>query len=129
MSYAEQEAMVPRLLAELETLRTELAKHRLSDEARTVLEEQLCDECPDYSTVILGMHGFIERLMEERAAKREPPRPNPVVAICGECRLELRRVMNYVCNKLNCPVRELGPPLTPSEASGEQRGATDGEGG
>jgi hypothetical protein len=29
--------------------------------------------------------------------------PNPVVAICGECGLELHRVMGYVCSRENCP--------------------------
>lgn len=38
-----------------------------------------------------------------------PPRrpvpldPNPTVAICGACGLELKRVMGYSCNRPDCP--------------------------
>lgn len=34
-----------------------------------------------------------------------PPRPpfNPVVAKCGACGLELRRVMMYCCQRSDCP--------------------------
>lgn len=31
------------------------------------------------------------------------PDPNPVVARCGECGLDLRRVMHYVCMNPRCP--------------------------
>lgn len=31
------------------------------------------------------------------------PGPDPTVAICGECGLELKRVMGYVCTNHNCP--------------------------
>ena len=31
--------------------------------------------------------------------------PNPVVAVCGECGLEIRQVMMYSCGKINCPVQ------------------------
>jgi hypothetical protein len=35
-----------------------------------------------------------------------PPRdPNPVIAICGECGLELRQVMHYACGQARCPVK------------------------
>lgn len=34
--------------------------------------------------------------------------PNPVVAICGQCGLNLRRVMGYVCINSRCPTG-LGP--------------------
>lgn len=29
--------------------------------------------------------------------------PNPVIAVCGECGLELHEVMGYVCMRSNCP--------------------------
>jgi len=29
--------------------------------------------------------------------------PNPVVAICGKCGLELRAIMNFSCSKTGCP--------------------------
>lgn len=29
--------------------------------------------------------------------------PNRVMSVCGECGLELRMVMGYVCSKSNCP--------------------------
>lgn len=29
--------------------------------------------------------------------------PNPTVAICGACGLELKRVMSYSCNRSDCP--------------------------
>lgn len=32
------------------------------------------------------------------------PTPNPVIAICGECGLEIKQVMGYSCQKSNCPV-------------------------
>ena len=38
------------------------------------------------------------------------PGPNPVQAVCGECGIELHRVMGYVCPKMNCPTG-LGPTL------------------
>lgn len=31
--------------------------------------------------------------------------PNPIVAICGECNLELRRVMGYSCGNPRCPIQ------------------------
>ena len=36
-------------------------------------------------------------------SERQPSEPNPVCAICGECGLELRRVMSYSCPRTNCP--------------------------
>lgn len=33
----------------------------------------------------------------------KPQENNPVVAICGECNLELRMVMWYACNNPRCP--------------------------
>lgn len=32
-----------------------------------------------------------------------PQEANPIVAICGECGLELRQVMGYVCGHPRCP--------------------------
>lgn len=32
-----------------------------------------------------------------------PGDPNPIVAVCGECGLDLRAVMGYVCSHSNCP--------------------------
>ena len=37
------------------------------------------------------------------------PEPNPVVAVCGECDMEIRRVMGFVCGRARCPLR---PKLT-----------------
>lgn len=34
-----------------------------------------------------------------------PVEPNPVVAKCGECGLEIRRVMNFVCPNERCPIQ------------------------
>lgn len=31
------------------------------------------------------------------------PRNDGVIAICGECGLELQRVMGYCCPRANCP--------------------------
>ena len=31
------------------------------------------------------------------------PDPNPIVAICGECGLQLYRVMSYCCGNPRCP--------------------------
>ena len=33
-----------------------------------------------------------------------PGMPNPPVAMCGECGLEIRQVMHYVCGNPRCPV-------------------------
>lgn len=35
----------------------------------------------------------------------EPYEPNPVVAICGQCGIELRKVMMYCCMNSRCPVQ------------------------
>lgn len=29
--------------------------------------------------------------------------PNPTVAICGECGIELKQIMGYCCQHANCP--------------------------
>lgn len=29
--------------------------------------------------------------------------PNPIIAVCGVCNLELRQVMHYVCGHDRCP--------------------------
>jgi hypothetical protein len=29
--------------------------------------------------------------------------PNPTVAVCGECGLEMKRVMGYCCGNSRCP--------------------------
>ena len=44
-------------------------------------------------------------------AREVPPSydPNPTVAICGACGLEIKQIMGYVCNKSNCPTG-LGSP-------------------
>lgn len=34
--------------------------------------------------------------------------PNPTIAVCGECGLELKHVMGYVCSNSRCPCG-LGP--------------------
>lgn len=30
--------------------------------------------------------------------------PNPAVAMCGECGIEIRQVMHYACGNPRCPV-------------------------
>lgn len=40
----------------------------------------------------------------------DPINPNPVVAICGECGLELHQTMGYVCTNPRCPTG-LGPVI------------------
>ncbi len=35
-----------------------------------------------------------------------PYDPNPIQAICGECGIEIRKIMWYYCGNSNCP---LGP--------------------
>jgi hypothetical protein len=32
-----------------------------------------------------------------------PYAPNPAIAVCSECGLELKQIMGYVCNHPNCP--------------------------
>lgn len=32
-----------------------------------------------------------------------PSTPNPIVAVCGECGLEIYEVMGYVCSNVRCP--------------------------
>ena len=46
----------------------------------------------------------IPPLMPEEKRIRENPEPNPVVARCGECGLDIRQTMGYVCGNINCPV-------------------------
>ena len=31
------------------------------------------------------------------------PDPNPIIAVCGECGLEVRRIMSYSCPNPRCP--------------------------
>ena len=31
------------------------------------------------------------------------PTPNPIVAICGQCGIELHQIMGFSCGKDNCP--------------------------
>lgn len=31
--------------------------------------------------------------------------PNPIVSICGECGLEIRKIMMYSCQNSRCPVQ------------------------
>lgn len=31
--------------------------------------------------------------------------PNPTIAVCGECGLELKKVMMYSCGNIRCPVQ------------------------
>lgn len=38
-----------------------------------------------------------------------PHQPNPVVAVCGECGIELHQIMGYVCNRPRCPTGMGGP--------------------
>lgn len=35
--------------------------------------------------------------------KRAGPIHNPIIAICGECGLELHQTMMYCCHRNNCP--------------------------
>jgi len=43
-------------------------------------------------------------LVPRRVINVPPPYdPNPTVAVCGECGIELKRVMGFVCTKPNCP--------------------------
>lgn len=34
-----------------------------------------------------------------------PMDTNPVVAVCGQCGLEIRRIMGYSCSNSNCPIQ------------------------
>ena len=45
-----------------------------------------------------------------------PVDPNPIVAVCGECGLDLRQVMGYCCGNARCPTG-LGGPSARYEAS------------
>lgn len=38
-----------------------------------------------------------------------PPLPSDTIAICGECGLELKQVMGYVCVHPRCPTGLGGP--------------------
>jgi len=48
----------------------------------------------------------IPPLPEGETNTPKPEEPNPVVAICGECRLEIRQVMHYSCQNPRCPVQK-----------------------
>lgn len=67
----------------------------------------------------LGLtRGFEPETPEERARRigvplvprrpETPVSPDPIVGVCGECGLELRRVMMYSCPNGRCPCG-LGP--------------------
>lgn len=43
-----------------------------------------------------------------RRPPRPPVNPDPILAVCGECGVEIRRVMMYSCQNGNCPCG-LGP--------------------
>jgi hypothetical protein len=36
---------------------------------------------------------------------QQPYDPNPTVAVCGECGLEIKRIMGYCCQNERCPVQ------------------------
>ena len=40
-----------------------------------------------------------------------PVTPNPVVATCGECKMNLHQVMGYVCMNPRCPTGLGGPRM------------------
>lgn len=44
---------------------------------------------------------IIPRLPEH--VRKQTNDPNPVTAICGECGMEIRLMMGYVCGRNNCP--------------------------
>ncbi len=35
--------------------------------------------------------------------EKYPFNTNPVISVCGQCGLELHRVMGYCCRRANCP--------------------------
>lgn len=41
-----------------------------------------------------------------------PTQPNPIVAECGACGLNLHAVMGYVCPRPDCPCGMAGPTST-----------------
>lgn len=43
-------------------------------------------------------------LVPRRPPTDTPLDPNPVISVCGECGLEVRRVMYYSCPNTRCPV-------------------------
>jgi hypothetical protein len=48
-------------------------------------------------------HGVPVIPRRAESTKQAPRDPNPVVAVCGECGLEIRQTMGYYCPKANCP--------------------------
>lgn len=51
--------------------------------------------------------------------KRSAQPNQGVIAICGECGLEMRGAMGYVCPRINCPTG-LGPTTSMSSPIGTQ---------
>lgn len=38
--------------------------------------------------------------------KQPTPDSNPVVSVCGECGVEMRRIMHIACGRERCPYRK-----------------------
>jgi hypothetical protein len=48
---------------------------------------------------------IIPPLTEEQKRQRDYIEPNPTIAKCGECHMELKQVMGYVCMNRYCPLK------------------------
>ena len=59
-------------------------------------EENIEDKAKLYGVPIIGNTPHWQ--------KRPEKDPNPVTAICGNCGLTIRRIMNYSCPYDKCPI-------------------------
>lgn len=58
------------------------------------------NETPEQKAKRLGVRLIPKR---EVIAPTAPYDPNPTVAVCGQCGLEVKNVMGYYCPRQNCP--------------------------
>lgn len=62
----------------------------------------------------------IIRKLPEPVAPIGPP-GNPVVAVCGECGMDLHQVMHYVCFNSRCPTGLAGATFSTTNSEGTAR--------
>lgn len=60
-------------------------------------------ETPEEKAKRLGVNLIPKRVDIPADEKPVHPGANPTVAVCGECGIELKKVMMYCCNRQNCP--------------------------
>lgn len=80
-----------------------IARKALNGESLTEAEFALLRQVESEATRIFPERLPTHPVIPPLDPNRVPMDPNPVVATCGACGLDLRRVMHYVCPRSDCP--------------------------